>query len=61
MAEIDRLEAIFQKQGDTDKLARVNALRKKHKAQFEKSMQRYEDALGAEEYKKLRKRVGLAD
>ena len=61
MAEIDRLEAIFEKKGDSDKLARVSALRKKHKERFESSMKRYESAMGAEEYKKLRQRIGLSD
>ena len=61
MAEIERLEALFQERSDAPKLARVQAIKEQELASYTSVMKRYESLLGPEDFKRVRARLDSAE
>ncbi len=57
MARMDRLRKVFRERGDNVKVERVQALRTKESEQFQKKLARFKNALGAEQYDRIMKRL----
>ena len=57
MARMDRLRKVFRERGDNEKVLRVQGLRAKESANFQKKLDRFKNALGAEQYDRIMKRL----
>lgn len=59
-ARIDKLASIYEKKGDRERLARVETLRTRENARYEKTIARYENLLGKDRFSTVRRRLESA-
>jgi hypothetical protein len=60
VARIDKLAAIYTDNGDAERLERVQSLRVREDARYEKTIARYENLLGNERFSTVRRRLESA-
>lgn len=61
LAELKRLEGLFEARGDAEKVERVARLRSLEQSNYEMVLERYETLLGQEDFAAFRKRVQVDD